>query len=118
MRRSHPIANRYKIFIFTPKTGANVCHYFSAWKLVPQAVHCRSRFVPLMGMMGMKKNVMNRIPVLLVNWPTVPHFPQRNICPDDSEPHVTKRVPMRKMKNISENLLFENSPDAYRLLNS
>ena len=50
-------------------------------------------------MTGMKKSVTKRMPVLLTNSPTVPQFPQRICRPEGSEPHVTKRVPMMKMKN-------------------
>ena len=50
-------------------------------------------------MTGMKKKVMKRIPFLLMNSATVPQLPQRICWPEGSEPHVTKRVPTRKMKN-------------------
>src|SRR3712207_2615410 len=52
-------------------------------------------------MTGMKKKVMKRIPVLPTNSPTVLQLPQRIVWPEGSEPHVTKRVPMMKMKNTS-----------------
>jgi hypothetical protein len=55
---------------------------------------------PLMGMTGtMKKTVMKRIPLLVINGATVPQLPQRmgwGVCP---EPHEKKREPIIK-KNI------------------
>ena len=72
---------------------------------MPQVGHWSSCFLPPAGMMGMKKKVMKRIPVLPKNCPTVSQFPQRITWPEGPEPHVTKRVPTTKMKNNPAPLL-------------
>ena len=61
---------------------------------MPQVGHWSRCFVPLMGMTGMKKSVMKRMPFLSMNSPTVPHCPQRICLPDAAEPQVTKRHPI------------------------
>ncbi len=73
----------------------------AARKRVPQAAHCQRRLAPLMGMTGMKKRVMKRMPFFSMNSPTVPHLLQRICIREGSSPQVTKRVPMMKMKNTA-----------------
>jgi len=58
--------------------------------------------VPLMGVTGMKKRVMKRMPFFSMNSPTVPHLLQRICIREGSLPQVTKRVPMMKMKNTAD----------------
>ena len=87
--------------------GRNPCREVTCWFQAGasyralQFGHSRSFLTPLMGKTGtMKKSVMNCIPLLAVNWPVVPHLPQRMGWGAGADPHVKNRVPTIKMKNI------------------
>jgi hypothetical protein len=78
-----------------------------AWKRVRQLRHSIIRLMPLIGMIGIKKNkVMKRIPFLIANGSLVPHSPQCHGVSVSPTIQQKKRVPMISIFALPKSVVF------------